>query len=275
MVRPLRSKSLIFDVYGAFVRDLGGWLAVADLVSLLGHLGVDEQVVRTSVSRFARKGLLARSKMDGQVGYELTPEAERILAEGDRRIFSQLEPARIEDGWVLATFSVPEERRAERHRLRTQLGWLGFGNLGGGVWIAPRRVFERTREMIVSIGLEGYVDLFEAHYRAFDDVQHLVDRCWGLHDLRAAYHAYIEEFEPVLQRYRAADPDADLRGAFVDYVAALHEWRKMPFFDPGLPSELLPDDWEGSRASALFSHLRSRLEPAAKRHFIRVLGADA
>jgi phenylacetic acid degradation operon negative regulatory protein len=274
MARLLKSKSLIFDVYGAFVRDLGGWLAVADLVSLLGHLGVEEQVVRSSVSRFTRKGLLARSKVDGQVGYELTEEAERILADGDKRIFSRLEPARIEDGWVLATFSVPEEIRSERHQLRTQLGWLGFGNLGGGVWIAPRRVYERTHDMVVKLGLEQYVDLFEAHYRAFEDLEDLVGRCWDLSELREAYRAYVEEFQPVLDGHDAGgDPDDDPRAAFVDYVEALHEWRKLPFMDPGLPPALLPEDWEGSRAAATFRQLREHLEAPARRHVVRVVSS--
>ena len=66
-MRLLKSKSLTFDVYGAFVRDLGGWIAVADLVTLMGQLGVEEQVVRSSVSRFTRRGLLARTKVDGQI----------------------------------------------------------------------------------------------------------------------------------------------------------------------------------------------------------------
>jgi phenylacetic acid degradation operon negative regulatory protein len=65
-MRSPRSKSLIIDIYGAFVRRLGGWLAVADLITLMGDLGVDEPAVRSSVSRMSRQKLLVRSRREGR-----------------------------------------------------------------------------------------------------------------------------------------------------------------------------------------------------------------
>jgi phenylacetic acid degradation operon negative regulatory protein len=265
-VRPMRSRSVLLDVYGAFVRDLGGWIAVADLVRLLAGVGVEEQAVRLAVSRFSRNGLLTRRKVEGRVGYELTETALLLLAEGDQRIYSILEPARLEDGWVLASFSVPEEIRELRHQLRSRLGWLGFGSLGGGLWIAPSRVLQPTRELVEQLGLEAHVDLFRAHYEAFADASTLIGRCWDVGRMRRAYRAYVEEFEPVLNEHRAGTHAPEPAQAFADFMAGLHEWRKLPYVDPGLPTELLPSDWEGSEAAALFEQLRELLEPVARRH---------
>ena len=44
-------RSLLMTFFGAFLRRLGGWIAVADLVALMGDLGLDEQAVRSAVSR--------------------------------------------------------------------------------------------------------------------------------------------------------------------------------------------------------------------------------
>jgi phenylacetic acid degradation operon negative regulatory protein len=261
-VRPMRSRSVLLDVYGAFVRDLGGWIAVADLVRLLGVVGVEEQAVRLAVSRFSRNGLLARRKVEGRVGYELTDTAEQLLAEGDQRIYSILEPAQLEDGWVLASFSVPEEIRELRHQLRSRLAWLGFGNLGGGLWLAPCRVLHQTRELVTQLGLEEHVVLFRGHHEAFGEASTLIARCWDVDRMRAAYRAYLDEFRPALDTH--GDGIDDER-AFADFVAGLHEWRKLPYVDPGLPTELLPDDWEGTEAAALFQAMRASLEPAARR----------
>jgi phenylacetic acid degradation operon negative regulatory protein len=265
-VRPLRSRSVLLDVYGAFVRDLGGWIAVADLVQLLRPLGVEEPAVRLAVSRFSRKGLLARREVDGRVGYELTPSATQLLAEGDQRISSILEPARLVDGWVLASFSVPEQIREKRHQLRSRLVWLGYGRLGGGLWLAPSRVLAQTRELVVQLELEPHVDLFRASYEAFDDLATLVARCWDIDRMRAAYRAYLDGFGRVLDAHRTTDPTEDPEATFASYVAGLHEWRKLPYLDPGLPRELLPDGWEGTEAAGVFSELRRRLEPTARDH---------
>ncbi len=271
---PNRYRSILFDLYGAFVRDLGGWVAVAHLVALAAPLQVDEQAVRSSVSRFSRRGLLQREVRDGQVGYALSDQAIAILAEGDLRIFDKLDPARVEDGWVLSSFSVPERLRSERHQLRTRLSWLGFGNLGAGLWIAPRRVLDRAVETIREVGLDAYVDVFEAEYRAFDDLPRLVRRCWDLEQLEAVYTAYVERFGPVRERWDAADPWDDPQVAYVDYVTALHEWRKTPYLDPGLPVELLPAPWPGTTAAELFAALQERLEPPAQRVVLDVVAAD-
>ena len=261
---PNRYRSILFDLYGAFVRDLGGWIAISDLVALAAPVEVDEQAVRSSVSRFSRKGLLQREVRFGQVGYALSEQALGILAEGDLRIYDKLEPARVEDGWVLATFSVPERLRAERHQLRTRLAWLGFGNLGSGLWIAPRRVLDRTVDTIREVGLDAYVDVFEASYRAFDDLPDLVRRCWDLDDLERVYTTYVQRFGLIRTRWERSDPAADPRAAYVDYVTALHEWRKTPYLDPGLPTELLPASWPGTTAGELFAALRAALEEPAR-----------
>jgi len=242
-------------------------MATSDRVALAGPLGVDEQAVRSSVSRLSRKGLFLREVRGGQVGYALSEQAWGILAEGDLRIYDKLRPARLEDGWVLAAFSVPERLRSQRHQLRTRLTWLGFGNLGPGLWIAPRRVLERTIDTIREVGLDGYVDVFEAEYRAFDDPVRLVGRCWDLAELEQVYAGYVDRFEPVVERWQGVDAFDDLHEAYVDYVSALHDWRKTPYLDPGLPTDLLPDAWAGTRAGELFAAIRRMLEEPARRFF--------
>lgn len=262
----IRSKSLIFDIYGAFVRDLGGWIAIADLITLMGDLGVEEQPVRSSVSRMTRKGMLTRHEQNGQAGYVLSPRAQEILAEGDSRIYLQQETASVDDGWTLVTFSIPETMRSERHQLRSRLRWLGYGNVGAGLWIAPSRTYDRTLEMVRSSGLARYVDVFRATYAAFGDLNELVRRCWDLDQVRQAYRLYLSEFEPMAEKWSNPGPLSEPQSAFRDYVSALHRWRKLPYLDPGLPPELLPGEWEGKIATDLFNDLRSRLEPSARDH---------
>src|SRR4051812_30194483 len=128
-------RSLLMTFFGAFLRRLGGWIAVADLVALMGDLGLDEQAVRSAVSRLKRRGVIAPERRAGAAGYRLTPRGEAILEAGDARIFG-----RDGDGaaqWLLVVFSIPEARRALRHKLRARLQWLGPGAGAGGGGVGP------------------------------------------------------------------------------------------------------------------------------------------
>lgn len=259
-----RPRTLILDVYGAYVRPLGAWLAVADLVGLMAILGVDEPAVRSAVSRMRRRGLLRAETRTGARGYRLTEAALRLLAEGDRRIFADRSPARLEDGWVLAAFSVPEPERGRRHLLRTRLTWLGFGRCSDGLWIAPARVLPELTGSVRSLGLERYVTVFRAEHRGFDELSALVGRAWDLDGIRGRYRAFLEAADPVLRR-RSLVSDPDGEAAFADYTLTLHRWRTLPYLDPGLPLDLLPAGWEGGPAAEAFAEVRRRLaRPAAR-----------
>jgi len=260
---PNRPRSLILTFYGAFARRLDGWIAVSHLVTLMAEVGLDDQAVRSSISRLKRRGWLVPSQRDGQVGYALSDIARSALADGDERIYEAQQPADLADGWALVVFSVPESERAKRHLLRSRLTWLGFGSDAPGVWIGPRRLLPAARTMLEEMRLVSYVDLYEASYAGFDDARRLVDRCWDLAGLRTRYAEFVATQRPVLTRWRRA---ADDRTAFVDYLTALDQWRGLPFLDPGLPAELLPAGWEGHTAAELFHALLTRLEEPAFRH---------
>ena len=121
------------------------------------------------------------------------------LAPGDRRIFrfGQADP---DDGWVLAVFSVPEDHRHHRHQLRTQLGWLGFGTVGPGVWVAPAALEEPARDLLTAGDLDGYVTWFRASTVRPPDVP----RWWDLGALRRHYETFLATW----QRRRLADLEA-------------------------------------------------------------------
>ena len=268
--RGPQPRSLIVTIYGSYAREDDGWLSVAALIRLMRALGVDDPAVRSSISRLKRRGILLPERRDGAAGYALSGDAREILSEGDRRIFAR-PAARLEDGWVLAVFSVPESERQRRHTLRSRLAWLGFGTAAPGVWIAPAHLAEDTRAVLRRLGLAPYVDLFRADYLDFADLSQEVARWWDLDGIAEQYGAYVAAWGPVLaawKRRRGVDPER----AFSDYVATLDAWRRLPYLDPGLPGELLPRGWQGTRAADVFFGLRDRLQDAAHEHVAAVRG---
>jgi phenylacetic acid degradation operon negative regulatory protein len=277
--RQVQPRALIVTIYGLYAREAGGWLSVAALIRLMAELGVDEAAVRSSISRLKQRGILEPRRRDGAAGYALSGLGRDILAEGDQRIFDRPR-ARPQDGWLLAVFSVPEAERRRRHALRSRLTWLGFGTVSAGVWIAPGHLADETAGVLERAGLSGYVSLFRAEYLAFGDVREQVGQWWDTARLQDLYQAFLDAAEPVLARWQAAGADgvagtdgvAGAAGgeAFADYVRAFTAWRRLPFLDPGLPAELLPDGWNGLRAEEAFAALRDLLAGPARAHVLAV-----
>lgn len=265
-------RALIVTVYGLYAREVGGWLSVSSLIRLLAELGVDEQSVRSSISRLKRRGLLVAERRYAKAGYALSSQARSILAAGDRRIFQR---EAIADatcaGWVVAVFSVPESERQRRHLLRSRLSWLGFGTVSSGVWIAPAHALDDAREHLARDGLQHYVNLFRGEYVAFGDPAQLVSQWWDLDSIQHLYDEFVAAFAPSARRWSAragngGDGGADHdRDAFIGYVLALTAWRRFPYLDPGLPAALLPSPWSGAAAADLFFELRRLLEAPAHR----------
>ncbi|MET9727501.1 PaaX family transcriptional regulator [Streptomyces zaomyceticus] len=251
-------RSLIVSLYGAYGRTPDGSpMPVAALIRLLAVLGVDAPSVRSSVSRLKRRGLLLPGRTaDGAAGYALSEDARRLLDDGDRRIYARTEP-KLSEGWVLAVFSVPEAERHKRHLLRSRLARLGFGTAAPGVWIAPARLYEETRNALERLELSPYVDLFRGDHLGYAATAGAVARWWDLPSIAGLHEEFLAAHEPVLRAWRAAPAGAE--DAYRDYLLVLDSWRRLPYADPVLPAELLPDDWPGRRSAEVFAALHELL----------------
>ncbi|MFJ5290801.1 PaaX family transcriptional regulator C-terminal domain-containing protein [Streptomyces sp. NPDC088348] len=273
-------RQFIVTVYGLYSRTEGGWLSVATLIGLLADLGIEAPAVRSSISRLKRRGLLRAERRSGSAGYALSDEGLSVLREGDHRIFRR-DRATPADGWLLAVFSVPESERSKRHLMRSRLTRLGFGTASAGVYIAPAHLYDATAEMLRRLELDGYADLFHADHLAFGPLDEKVRQWWDLDQLELLYGEFVRKHAGVLEGLPARADDHGGTGtgpaerdAFVDYVRVLTDWRQLPYLDPGLPAELLPDRWVGIRAAELFFTLQSRLEDGARAYVARGLGPD-
>lgn len=245
--------SLIVTFAGLYLRDIGGWIAVADLLALLESAGQPAAATRQALVRLKSRDFLRSERQGGRAGYRLTDAGRADLEVGDARIF-RYGQAPESAGWVLAVFSVPEQARAERHRLRSRLSWLGFGSVAAGVWIAPATLADRARAQLGNQGLGDYIRWFSAEPLEAADV----GSWWDLEALRSLYSAFLQQWSTV-------DPPHDDATAFSAYLRLLDSWRRFPRIDPGLPQSLLPAGWEGRRAFDLFAACSDRWSTPASR----------
>jgi phenylacetic acid degradation operon negative regulatory protein len=221
----------------------------ATLIDALGALGVEERAARQAIARSGDRGLLESERIGRRTLWHLTEAARTLLTEGSERIyFLHRRPRRWDGRWLLLFVSVPETQRELRHRLRTQLGWAGFAPVGPGAWLSPWVDREpEAGEALAGLGLLETARSFAGALGGIGDRADLVAQAWDLDDIEAAYKAFIA-------RFTSARADAP-QEAFVALTQLVHEWRRFPFLDPDLPVELLPPDWVGHRAAALFQRL--------------------
>lgn len=269
---PMQPRRLIVSLFGLYARERGGWLSVASLVRLMADLGIDAQAVRSAVSRLKRRGLLEAERCGRTAGYRLSASGADILAEGDSRIFDR-HRGRAEEGWLLVVFSVPETERDKRHQMRRALSRLGLGAVAPGVWIAPAHLEAAVASSLDRLGLRSFTDLFRTRDLGSRSLSENVRRWWNLDALREQYAEFLDHFGPMAGRWQD-EGDRDRDRAFADFVTLVTVWRRLPYLDPGLPLEALPDGWEGVAAETLFSSLRARLSDPARQHVISVIGPE-
>lgn len=266
--RPVtfRPQALLLTVLGRHLLDREG-LAVGagTFIGVLQRLGVSEQAARSTLTRMVRRGLLDRQQQGRRAYFTLTGGSRALLLEGRERIFAPAPVRQRWDGkWTLLSFSIPESRRDERHRLRARLAWNGFGLLRDGLWLAPGKA-EEVGRLIADLGLEKHVDVFAARALAPTDVAALVARAWDLGDLRGRYGAFTARWGAG----QVPAPACEL----ATQLLLITEWRHILREDPLLPVDYLPADWPALEAARLFHRLHERYSPGAASTFAGLLDA--
>lgn len=258
------SHTLLVTLLGGFARRTDDWLPISGIVTLLGALDIDDSSVRTAVSRLKKRSWLEAERRNKRIGYSLTDEARSALEAGDRVIWHARQPARLEDGWCITSFSLPEAQRAKRHLLRSRLMSLGFGNVGSGTWIAPARMAPEANHLVTSLDLRENTAIFVGRHEGGQDIQQMVRESWDLEEIHERYREFVathqQDFNALVATHgQAIDP----RTAFVHYMQILDDWRVLPMRDPGLPRELLRADWAGDDAVHLLERVVDTLEAPA------------
>ncbi len=252
------ARSLLLTVLGEFVLPTGRAVWTAALIELLAELDVAEKAARQAIMRTADSGWIASSRVGRETRWSLTPAGTRLLREGSERIYGFATDERQWDGrWLVALVGVPENNRALRQRLRTQLGWAGLGSPSAGTWVTPWTGREReVRDALVDLGLLTGSWTFVAGAGGVGDERSLARAAWDLDDIEARYEDFLE----LVGRRR---PRTD-RQALVAQVRLVQEWRRFPLLDPGLPRELLPPRWSGNRAAEVFRERHAAWAPRAQ-----------
>ncbi|WP_028663187.1 PaaX family transcriptional regulator [Saccharomonospora halophila] len=240
------------------------------LVRLLADFGVTADGARAAMRRLAARGLLVVSRHGRTTAYGIPPRTSEVVIERTHQMLSFGASAPEWDGWwTVVGFSVPEQARGVRTTLRSRLRLLSFAALYDGFWVCPHDRGEQARHMLAELGVDTATVLRCAEVPGGGE-QGCPRSAFDVAGLNKEYQTFAERYEPLLRNLDAGliDPAQALRMR----TELRMDWRRFPEIDPGLPAQLLPQDWHRPHAQQVFVRIYDLLGPLAEERFRQIVG---
>ena len=257
----MKARSLVFDLFGDYLRYRGGEVRLRALVALMDCFDVPEATVRVVVTRLRNEGWLASRRDGRETVYALTDAAWQLLDEG-RDPHLRRAPGPWDGQWHMVIYSVPESERGLREQLRKRLTWLGFGPLSAVGLAQPARPRRRRCGTTSRTSRPCGWTSFRSRSDGLAADRDMAGTRLGSGRRSTATTPPARD---------ATSPAARLPGRRADRPrgagrahAPVHDYRLFPFRDPDLPPELLPEGWSAGAAHEVFLEAHGLLRAPAE-----------
>jgi len=243
----------------------GGKVHVASLIDLVFPLGFSPNAIRLGLSRMARQGMFAIKKSGRLSYYSLSAKGVRWMEQGRVRAF-EVKRRKWDGRWRFVVYNIPETMRDLRDKLRCKLQSLGYANMSTSFWISPYDLEVELHRYMAERSLLDYVETFTADYTGQRRNKKLAARIWHIDALTKQYRTFVRKYEKLISAYKRSAKSGipmDLADCFARRFCMTAEYVALRLADPMLPSELLPENWEGIRAEEIYADLLKLLKPRA------------
>ncbi|MER6122148.1 PaaX family transcriptional regulator C-terminal domain-containing protein [Streptomyces sp. NPDC001795] len=264
----MKPRSIVFDLFGDYVRYRGGAARLRTLSTLMGCFDVGESTVRVVLARLRKEGWFDARREGRETLYALNARSLQLLDEGRSRIF---DPVRTDwdRHWYMVIYSVPETERGVRDRIRKELAWLGFGPLAPSTYVSPHDRLQQVREKFADEPAVR-LDTLRCQSSGLPVDREMAARSWDLDALNEDYRELLRTYRVRMPSYRARRLTP--QEALIERMRLTYDYRKFPFRDPDLPTELLPAGWVGRDAHEMFIEAHELLGPPADAFYDEVAG---
>ena len=221
----LRVWSVVISIFGDLVQPRKQTISVQELLSLTGHAGIEENAVRTALSRLAKEGWVERHKDGRHAYYGLSDTGKTLFFAATERIYSHSFVSGSPQ-WNLGYFENPMSYAKDEIPLGFTLSkhWQLINDEDAHHFSdANNMLFPTSSVEAPDWVLENLLpDKLAKHYR----------------DLLADIHPLIDHKEAI----ELMSPLSALTLRFL----LIHAWRRMVLRHPLMPQGLLPSNWPGA-----------------------------
>lgn len=207
------------------------------------------QKTKTTFSNLVNEGLIETKPAEGEgdAKYRLTEKGFHVLALSFPYV--RFLKDKWDKKWRILSYEIPESKRDLRDRLRREVAGWGLGPWHRSFWVTPHPIIGNLRELISAKEEEKYVQAFEAEH-VVGDRELFLEKVWGKSKLDAKYRQLFKKWHLVLSQNE--DKLDKLNKVVTDYVGLMKE-------DPGLPPDIIGEDWAGFEAFAIYKEIRNIL----------------
>ncbi len=260
-------------LYGDYLLNPDMELGIGSIITLFANFGLSDQAVRSAISRMCRSNLLQVRSEGRKSYYSLTEYGHTMLRPGAQRVFVRKDSGW--DGyWNIVTYSIPEDNRKTRDILRRELDWMGYGALCGATMISPYDLSREVLELAAKLDISECINIFKAQHTGTQDTKKIVSSCWDLDKIHEMYAEFLIQYEPKYKEFKKrVDNGEKIEDCeyFTERFMLIHDYRRLPYYDPDLPEELLPKNWLRPRATKLFNDYQELVSVKARDYFNRVI----
>ncbi len=254
--RPLGAGSFIVTLYGDAIVPRGGLVWLGNVIAVCAEVGISETLVRTAVSRLVAAGHLSGERDGRRSFYRLTAASRQDFESAAEIIYGGPKQSHGQE-WSLLVLPSRNLTDLERRDLVKQ----GHGLLGPSLAL-------RAQDSQLPTSIAGALRFNAAvlDKAGREQLRQLAADAWSLDSLSLRYRQFRDSYAPLLAALEAdTDDPLDAQLCLALRLLLVHDYRHVVLDDPGLPQDLLPQDWLGPVARDLFVALYAQLNDKAER----------
>ena len=147
------------------------------------------------------------------------------------------------------SYEIPEKKRDLRDKLRREVAGWGLGPWHRSFWLTPHPIIKELQDLVSGKEEEKDIQAFEADH-VFGERSILIEKVWGKEELDKKYRNMFKKWHIILSEDQ--EKTEKLKKVVLEYIQLLRE-------DPGLPSELVGENWIGFESFNIFKEIRGIL----------------
>ena len=201
------------------------------------------QKTKSTFNSLVREGLIEKVEL----GYKLTELGFKELFL--KFPFFRFLKEKWDGKWRVLSYEIPEKKRDLRDRLRREVAGWGLGPWHRSFWLTPHPIIKELQDLVSGKEEEKYIQAFEADH-VFGERNILIEKVWGKEELDKKYRNMFKKWHIILSEDQ--EKTEKLKKVVLEYIQLLRE-------DPGLPSELVGENWIGFESFNIFKEIRGIL----------------